>query len=88
MFGAWPPARDPPNWWSTIAGSTVWPPLDLVAKPTWWQDWYADWPLQIILPREVIINDPTGIQLFDEDNQECQIILASIGMNIEEENKY
>ena len=85
VFGAWPPARDPPSWWSTIAGSTVWPPLDLVAKPTWWPDQFADWPLQTILLPEVATNDPTGIQLCDEETQECKIILASTGMNITED---
>ena len=86
VFGAWLPARDPPSWWSTIAGSTAWPPLNFVAKPTWWPNDFADWPSQTILPPEVIINDPSGVQLFDEETQECKILLASVGMNITEDD--
>ena len=69
VFGEWPPTSDPPSWWSSVAGATVWPPIDLVAKPTWWPNFVANWPLQATIAPEVVTNDPTGIQLIYEETQ-------------------
>ena len=85
VFGVWPPTSQPPSWWSSVAGATVWPPIDLVAKPTWWPDYIMAWPLQTIIPPEITLNDPTGIQLIDEETQECKILLSSTGMSITED---
>ena len=75
-------SETPPWGWDSLPIPVPWPiPVDYISQPDWWIS-----PPFPPFPDTTIIGEGVGCKLMDEDTQEVRLIIASTGMNIEEDD--